>query len=392
MEPRSGGADGLGGRLGRILQNLVDSGPVLREVSSSKNLRVLAQLLGPAYRGLISQRAKGVDGIGMPVSFATHFDLRYRRQFPEMAKLYEAAKTSQWNSSSDIDWSVNVDPFDPDKPLIPDSFLPVSQIPSWGTLTERERNIQRHALLSWMLSQFLHGEQGALFAAAQVTEAVPWLDGKLYGSTQVVDEGRHVEVFHRYLSQKLEKLYEINDNLYVVIDALMTDSRWDVKFLGMQIMIEGLALGAFGTIRQVTREPLLKELLGYVIKDEARHVHYGVLALRQFYVHERQASRDREDWAYEVAVLFRNRFLAHEFYDEFYGHLMTRRQWDALVLGSPLMVFFRKTMFRRILPNLKRIGLLSDRVRPHYAAIGLLEYESGKAAHELTAQDLLDDT
>jgi hypothetical protein len=377
--------------LPRLVRNVVESGPLLRDATASGNVKVLAGLLGPAVRGLVTQRAKGAPYVEMPATHAARFELAYRRQFPEMAKLYEAAKSSQWNATTDVDWSVNVDPFDPERQLIPDSFLPVSQIPLWGTLSERERNVQRHALLSWMLSQFLHGEQGALFAAAQVTEAVPWLDAKLYGSTQVVDEGRHVEVFHSYLTRKLEKLYEINDNLYVVIDALMTDSRWDFKFLGMQIMIEGLALGAFGTIRQVTKEPLLKDVLKYVITDEARHVHYGVLALRHYYVTEGNASREREDWAFEISLLFRNRFLAHEFYDEFYGHVMTRREWDALVLGSPLMLFFRKTMFRRILPNLKRIGLLSDRIRPHYAQIGLLEFEHGKAAPELTAQELLDD-
>src|SRR6185369_7049684 len=118
-----------------------------------------------------------------------------------------------------------------------------------------------HSVASWMLSQFLHGEQGALFAAAQVTEAVQFFYGKLYGSTQVMDEGRHVEVFHRYLTEKLGKLYEINDNLFVIIDGLMGDSRWDMKFLGMQIMVEGLALGAFGTIYKQTKEPLLRELL-----------------------------------------------------------------------------------------------------------------------------------
>src|SRR4029079_105606 len=162
-----------------------------------------------------------------------------------------------------------------------------------------------------------HGEQGALFAAAQVTESVPWLDAKLYGSTQVMDEGRHVEVFHTYLTQKLGKLYEIDDNLYVVIDALMTDARWDMKFLGMQIMIEGLALGAFGAIRQATGDPLLKTILRYVITDEARHVHYGVLALGKHYQHalDERERREREDWAFEVSLLLRNRFLGHELYD-----------------------------------------------------------------------------
>jgi len=222
---------------------------------------------------------------------------------------------------------------------------------------------------------------------------VPWLDGKLYGSTQVVDEGRHVEVFHGYLTRKLEKLYEINDNLYVIVDALMTDTRWDVKFLGMQIMIEGLALGAFGTLRKMTREPLLKEILKLVITDEARHVHYGVLSIQEFIakgISERER-REREDWAFEVALLMRNRFLAHEFYDEFYAHAMTRKEWDAMVERSEMMTMFRETMFKRIIPNLKRIGLLSDRIRPHYEQYGLLAFEHGRAAPELSAQDLIDD-
>jgi hypothetical protein len=266
-------------------------------------------------------------------------------------------------------------------------------MPIWEKLSRKEKSKQVHALAGWMLSQFLHGEQGALFAACQVTTAVPWLEGKLYGSTQVVDEGRHVEVFHGYLTRKLEKLYEINDNLYVIIDALMCDSRWDVKFLGMQIMIEGLALGAFSTLRRVTREPLLKEMLKLVITDEARHVHYGVLAIQEFItqgISERER-HEREDWALEVAILLRNRFLGHEFYDEFYGHAMTRKEWDDVVLRSNMMGLFRKTMFKRIIPNLKRIGLLGDRVRPHYEQYGLLAYEHGRAAPELSAQDLLDD-
>ena len=165
-----------------------------------------------------------------------------------------------------------------------------------------------YAVVTWMLSQFLHGEQGALFASAQVTEAVQFFDGKFYGATQVMDEARHVEVFQRYLETKLNKLYSINDNLFVIIDSLMADSRWDMKFLGMQIMVEGLALGAFGTLYQLTKEPLLKQLLGNVIQDEARHVHYGVVALREHIVQElSEAERqEREDWAFEVSLLMRN--------------------------------------------------------------------------------------
>jgi hypothetical protein len=379
--------------LGKLLENLKVNGPHVRDAAGRGNLAVLKSMLGPAWRGLFRQTAKGSDVTTLPVAHDVHFDWQYQRDRAEMAKLYDAAKVSQWNAATDVDWSLDVDPDNPERALLPDSYVPVKGLPIWENLSRKEKNKQVHAVTSWMLSQFLHGEQGALFAACQVTTAVPWLDGKLYGSTQVVDEGRHVEVFHGYLTRKLEKLYEINDNLYVIVDALMSDSRWDVKFLGMQIMIEGLALGAFGTLRKMTREPLLKDILKFVITDEARHVHYGVLSIQEFVqkgITERER-REREDWAFEVALLMRNRFLAHEFYDEFYAHAMTRKEWDEVVGRSEMMEMFRKTMFKRIIPNLKRIGLLSDRVRPHYEQYGLLQYENGRAAPELSAQDLLDD-
>ncbi|MCS6886339.1 MAG: ferritin-like domain-containing protein [Acidobacteriota bacterium] len=374
--------------ISRSVNNLMQSGPLLREATMVKNVRVLASLLGPAFRGFIKQCAKKHEQTELAVVYNANFNWHYRREFPEMTRLYEAAKTAQWNVSKDIDWSQDVDP--QKETLLPDEFVPSSSLPLWEKMNDKERAEQRYAVLSWLLSQFLHGEQGALYASAQVIEAVPWLDAKLYGSTQVVDEGRHVEAFHRYLTEKLNKLYEINDNLYVVIDTLMTDSRWDIKFLGMQIMIEGLALGAFGTIRQITSDPLLKEILKYVIKDEARHVHYGVLALEVFYKQLPETERrDREDLAFELSLLLRNRFLMHEVYDEYYSHKMKRSDWDKLILDSRLLNLFRQTMFRRVIPNLKRIGLLSSRIRPYYEDIGLLVYEHGKAAPELTVDELL---
>ncbi len=377
--------------IAKAMTSMLQSGPLIREAAATGNSRVLATLLGPAYRGLIQQRGKIENATELQVAHAVHFDWKYRREFPEMQRIYTAAKRSQWDAGSDLDWSISVDPQSPQQLLIPDSYVPPSTLPIWQRLSPAERADQRHAMLSWLLSQFLHGEQGALFAACQCTEAVPWLDAKLFGGTQAVDEGRHVEAFHTYLSTKLERLYQINDNLYVIIDALITDSRWDVKFLGMQIMVEGLALGAFCSLRPGTQEPLLKEMLKLVITDEARHVHFGVLALKRFYKTELSEveRREREDWAFEVALLLRSRFLAHEFYEDYYAHLMSRAAWDQLVLRSELMELFRRTMYKRLIPNLKAIGLLSDRVRPRYAELGLLVYEGGKAAPELAANDLL---
>jgi hypothetical protein len=380
--------------LREFVDNLTENAEALRDATRSGNLRVLGSLVVPAVRGYVLKPGKREAVSHVPANFPTSFNWKYKHEHPDLARLYAAAKRDQWDAARDIDWSINVDPHDEEHSLILDTLFPLDKVPSYATLSRKEQQLQGHAILSWMLSQFLHGEQGALMAACQVTEAVEWLDGKLYGSTQVVDEGRHVEVFERYLNQKLGRMYQINDNLYVIIDALMRDSRWDIKFLGMQIMIEGLALGAFLTIRAQSKEPLLRQILKYVITDEARHVHYGVLALRDFYTRDLPAKevREREDWAFEMTVLMRNRFLAHEFYDEYYAHIMTRREWDKIQLESEFMQFFRSVMFKRIIPNLKRIGLLSERIRPHYEQLGLLQWEAERSAPDLTAKDLLDDT
>ncbi len=370
---------------------VVEGAQTLRDASRVRSPKVLKNLFGPALRGLVLQVAKQSSTTQVPTQYEALFDWKYQRDQPELSKLYSAAKTSQWNAETDIDWSIQIDPHHPEIQLIDDQMLPLTAIRAYRNLNKKEQERQKYALLAWMLSQFLHGEQGALFAACQLTEAVQWMDGKFYGSTQVVDEGRHVEVFHRYLTEKLEKSYEINDNLYVLIDALMSDSRWDIKFLTMQIMIEGLALGAFGTMRQNSDEPLLRQILKYVITDEARHVHFGVIALQNYYTEqlEEKERREREDWAYETSVLMRNRFLAHEFYDEYYSHLMRRTEWNRIILSSEFMSKFRKNMFRRIVPNLRRIGLLSPRIQPYYQQLGLMDFAGGAAAPEVTAAELL---
>ena len=173
----------------------------------------------------------------------------------------------------------------------------------------------------------------------------------------------------------------------------MQDSRWDVKFLGMQIMVEGLALGAFGALYRMTEEPMLRALLGKVIQDEARHVHYGVVALRDHVRRElTDAERhEREDWAFEIALLMRNRFLAHEVYEEWFEHKLTRKQWARFVTESPVFATFRKSMFKRLVPNLREIGLLSERIQPHYRQAGLMAYYDGAAANELSGDALLAD-
>jgi hypothetical protein len=356
--------------------------------------KVLAALGPSGMRGLLLKRGKqGVPTL-MPSGHDAHFDWSYPADHADMRELYQRAKQGQWDSDTTLPWHISVDPENPEVPLLPRDYFAIDLLREWGfPLSAKEELRFLHSMIAWMLSQFLHGEQGALFAAAQVTEAVQFFDGKLYGSTQVMDEGRHVEVFSRYLDEKLGKLYQINDNLFVIIDALMTDARWDMKFLGMQIMVEGLALGAFGSLYQMTKEPLLKALLRNVIQDEARHVHYGVLALREHITkHLSDAERrEREDWAFEVALLMRNRFLGYEVYDEWFAGRLPRHKWREFVHRSPSMRQFLHVMFNRLVPNLREIGLMSPRILPRYEQVGLMKFYDGTAADKLTGAQMLRD-
>ncbi|MBL9042253.1 MAG: ferritin-like domain-containing protein [Myxococcales bacterium] len=378
----------LPGRYRDRIDEAVETLSLLREI---RDPRVLLSLGPSGVRGLVWKRGKQGVPSKVQASHSAHFDFTYPADHPEMQVLYQRAKQGQWDADM-LPWQISVDPENPEVPLIPEDFIGWDDLHVAGIrLSDKERQRLLYSVTAWMLSQFLHGEQGALFAAAQVTEAVQFFDGKLYGATQVMDEGRHVEVFHRYLTQKLGKLYQVNDNLFVIIDALMADSRWDLKFLGMQIMVEGLALGAFGVVYKLTKEPLLKQLLKMVIQDEARHVHYGVLALRDHIKNELSESerQEREDWALEVALLMRNRFMAYEVFEEWAEGTMSREQWRQMVSRAPGMVQFRRVMFSRLIPNLREIGLMSPRILPRYEQAGLMQYFTGLAADKLSGEDLV---
>ena len=244
----------------------------------------------------------------------------------------------------------------------------------WASLSPRQIERLRCEAISWQLCQFLHGEQGALLATAQLVSCVPWIDAKYYAATQAMDEARHVEVFARYLREKLEWEFPINENLRKLLDAILTDERWDLKYLGMQILVEGLAMAAFGNLHQIADDPLLVELIHYVMRDESRHVAFGVLSLDGYY-REMSAGelRDREDFIIEASLLMRDRLIGDEIADVM-G--FDRGEVRALILGSPIMSAFRQQLFARVVPNVKRLGLLTPRVREAYEGIGVLQFEN----------------
>ena len=224
------------------------------------------------------------------------------------------------------------------------------------------------------MSQFLHGEQGALLVASQLASCAPTYNAKLYAASQTFDEARLVEVFNRYLQEKIGIHYPVNPSLKLLLDKILTDERWDLKFIGMQIIIEGLALAAFQMLKSITKDPLLKQLLHYVVRDEARHVTFGINYLEEYIkTLSPEEIEERAQFAYEACVISRERLINTKAEQRFLN--MTADEAREFQMNTKTFDMFRNFLFSRVIPNLKRIGLLTDEIRPKFDALGLLEYE-----------------
>ena len=304
----------------------------------------------------------------------TVFNWEYDEPRDRLLTLYEKGKKKQWDAQTLIDWSLDLDMAD--QGVIPDTYVPIFGSPTWEKMTRDEKDELRHHYYSWLLSQFLHGEQGALVCAAKIVQTVPEVDSKFYAATQVMDEARHVEVYSKYLSEKLAHEFPINVHLRALLDDVVSDSRWDMTYLGMQIMIEGLALAAFGFQYQTSPDPLLKQITRYVMADEARHVAFGVMSLKEAYKDLDAAGvRERQEFCYEAAVKMRDRFLGQEVW-EWAG--LPVKECTRVMLDAPMQREFRKMLFSKIVPNLKKLGLLDAGdgwLRQKFGELGVLEYE-----------------
>ena len=320
----------------------------------------------------------------VPNAADTAFTWDYERSREGLSKLYEKAKTSQWNVTTDLPWETAVDQeamaaalgASADSQQFRAKAIEYSpDLARWGEWEWINHSITEQ---NSMLSQFLHGEQGALLCTAKIVETVPWIDAKYYASTQVIDEARHVEAFQRYLDEKFSGHLPINPHLGRLLDDIITDTRWDITYLGMQIMVEGLALAAFGFIHQMTGEPLLKKLLRYVMSDEARHVAFGVISLQELYAEmDAKEIRERQEFAYESVVRLRNRWFHTDVWER---EGVDPRPIVKLMLEEPTEAedMFRMMLFSKIVPNCKKLGLLDAGdgwLRERFEDVGIIQFE-----------------
>src|SRR5881296_1065570 len=318
----------------------------------------------------------------VPQSFNTTFSWEYEDGRSSLLALYEKGKTRQWNASERIDWSLELDPENPEQ--LPDESMPIFGSEPYRRMTPAERVRARTHFQAWQLSQFMHGEQGALVCTAKIVQQVPSMDAKFYAATQVIDEARHVEAYSRLLHEKFQLAYPITPTLQRLLHDVLSDARWDMTYLGMQVLIEGLALAAFATIRDQAKNRLAAAVNAYVMQDEARHVAFGRLALRDYYPQLTQSERDeREEFAVEACYLMRDRFLSEEVWETL-G--LPVEQCIGYVERSEMMRQFRSTLFSRIVPTIKDIGLWGPKIRRAYSNMGIIGYAEVDS-EELSRQD-----
>jgi hypothetical protein len=310
----------------------------------------------------------------------------YERCRTPLVTLYNKAMGSQWNSVTDLDWDTDVDPerlVDHDGPGMQMVRMaaaePGSPICSWGDPQFTALGIE---MFKASISQFMHGEQGAMLTAAKIVETVPWIDAKYYAATQTMDEARHTEVFARYLDQKVGDAYPMSPFLEEQITALLEDSRWDIAYLGMQIVIESLALAAFGDMLRRTEEPLLRKLLRYVMSDEARHVAFGVLTLKEFYSQLTDAElKERQEFLLDNTLRNRARSTTPEVWERLgvdLGALLPYLSAAAGKMKASPFAGFQRGFFAKLVPNVGKLGLLDANegyLRQRWGEAGLLEFE-----------------
>ncbi len=318
----------------------------------------------------------------VPSGSTTIFNWEYDETRDRLLTLYEKGKEKQWNAQTRLDWSIDVDPESGQN--TPDQYIPIYGSDMWDRLNEKERGELLHHVGSWMNSQFLHGEQGALICASKIVQTVPDVDSKFYAATQVMDEARHVEMYGKYVDEKLELAYPINPHLKALLNEVIADPRWDMTYLGMQVIIEGLALAAFALIRDFSEEPLAKAINTFVMQDEARHVAFGRLALRDYYPNVTQAERDeREEFVVEACYLMKDRFMAEEVWERMGLDVERCMKY---VDESEMTQEFRKLLFSRIVPTVKDIGLWGPKVQKAYADMGVIQFQD-LDPDTLSAQD-----
>src|SRR6266513_1215961 len=312
----------------------------------------------------------------IPTTMTTMFEYDYATNEADLRRLYENAKRDQWNASKDIPWK---EPGTADGRVIADELIDIYGSPLWERLSEAQRVELNRRIAAWRLSTLMYGEQGAMLACSQLVDVVEGADHKFFQATQVMDEARHNEVLDRYLTERLGIRYGVPQNERDLFDSILTESRWYLKTIALQLVAETFAVALFKMMGESARDPVLGEVCRRVLLDESRHRGFGMLSLPD--VVNDATSKEREEledytcFALETTLTgffplepYRDLGFSRAQIDDVQRY---RRETAAKNDYAPFRKFFKREMHSSMVQNLARLGLLTERVRPRLGAIGV---------------------
>ena len=311
-------------------------------------------------------------------SIDTVFEFDYSVQAEDMRSLYEKAKRDQWNATRDIAWAT---PEPDDGRVLADELIDIHGGPLWEKLGERDRVELNRRITAWRLSVLVYGEQGAMLACSQLVDIVPGTDEKFFQATQVMDEARHNEVLERYIQTRLGGLhYPMPENERFLFDAILTDPRWYIKTIALQLVAETFAVSMFKMMAEAAVDPVLGEVCRRILLDESRHMGFGMLALPKIVREATEGERrEMEDFTCLAVEKVLTGFFPLEAYQDVgfspaqIQEVRTYRR-DAASRNdyAAYRKYFRRDMHTAMVNNLARINLLTERVRPRLAALGVV--------------------
>jgi hypothetical protein len=315
------------------------------------------------------ERVRGQIDVDVPLEL--HWTWQYGAEVEELRSLYEKGKVNQWNAESDLDWNV---PVSKDEwVLAPDASM-LAQMAKLMGADEATQKAAAFDELNYILSQLLHGEQAALQLCGQLTNACSKMDEKWYAASQVTDEARHIEALAKFMQRKLGTIYPIGATLKLLLDELLQAPDARTKTLGMQCLFEGTAVGIFDMLRQTSLNPLLTEMIRRIEQDEARHAAFGVLSMRRVVRESEPEEKERmEDWAFSIleALNANQQLDMLHLLGPKYG--LDARNVVLAATSLPNFADFNSLMFMHtVVPNLKGLGLITDRTESEWRKVGML--------------------
>jgi hypothetical protein len=299
---------------------------------------------------------------------------RYGKRSTAFDKIISATHDHFWDplDKKYIDFT---GPFDTKtQQILPNEFFPLFST-KLGEDLSRDKQIHfANQSARWSLSSILHGEQGALALSASLCHILRDPGAQEYAANQTREEARHVTGFAAYIKARWGTPLPVGPTLETLLTDIVLAPEVYKKIVGMQMLVEGLAMGAFATLYQKSNDPLLVKLCQLVMTDEAFHHKFGkIWADRTIPKLSAEEHNIVEDWAAQCFQTLLFNLINPEQMKAVYAEVGIEWQDAMAAIQEAFGDEHRReqmkesaNIFRVLIKTLLNAGIITDRTRNFY--------------------------